>query len=160
MKVLEVGVIGLCVYLWMIISPIVLARRAIRGRDPTVAALALATSGGCVAYLVLNALYDAMSYPQSPYMFCFVAALTTIAAAGPEPETVEETKRRLRPHDRRRDSWSWITLVGDRFRAAGENDESRGGGPADRRRARGGRGRPGSRCRCFRAEAMAVRPSS
>ena len=92
-EVWEVGVVGLFVYLWMIISPIVLARRAIRGRDPTVAALALATSGGCVAYLVLNALYDAMSYPQSPYMFFFVAALTTIAAAGPTSETAKEAER-------------------------------------------------------------------
>ena len=45
--------------------------------------LALAASAGCVAYLVVNALFDAMSFPQAPYMFFMVAALTTIAAAGP-----------------------------------------------------------------------------
>ncbi len=84
-EVWEVGVVGLCAYLWVILSPIVLARRAIRLRDPTVAPLALATSAGCVAYLVVSALFDAMSYPQAPYMFFFVAALTTIAVAGPAP---------------------------------------------------------------------------
>ena len=46
--------------------------------------LALAGSAGCVAYLVANALFDAMSFPQAPYMFFIVAALTTVAAAGPE----------------------------------------------------------------------------
>ncbi len=79
----EVGVIGLLAYLSMIIAPVLLARRAIRGRDPNVASLALAASAGCVAYFVVNALFDAVSFPQAPYMFFVAAALTTIVAAGP-----------------------------------------------------------------------------
>ncbi len=82
-EIWQVGFIGLFAYLFMILAPIILARRAIRARDPTVAPLALATSAGCVAYLVVNVLFDAMSFPQAPYMFFMVAALTTIAAAGP-----------------------------------------------------------------------------
>jgi hypothetical protein len=83
-EIWEVGVIGLLAYLGMILAPVVSARRAIRGRDPDIASLALAASAGCIAYLVVNALFDAMSFPQAPYMFFMVAALTTIAAAGPE----------------------------------------------------------------------------
>jgi hypothetical protein len=63
---------------------VITARRAIRSRDPTVSTLALATSSGCVAFFVVSALFDALSFPQAPYMFFCVAALTTIAAAGPE----------------------------------------------------------------------------
>ena len=82
-EIWEVGFVGLLAYLGMILAPVFLARRAIRGRDPNVASLALAASAGCIAYLVVNALFDAMSFPQAPYMFFMVAALTTIAAAGP-----------------------------------------------------------------------------
>jgi len=84
----EVGTLGLAAFLWMILAPVVLARAAIRTRGPTVSSLALATSGGCVAFLVVCALFDALSFPQAPYMFFLVAALTTIAAAGPEGNVV------------------------------------------------------------------------
>ena len=80
----EVGAIGLLAYIAMVLAPVALARRAIRSRDPTVASLALAGSAGCVAFFAVSALFDALSYPQAPYMFFMVAALTTIAAAGPE----------------------------------------------------------------------------
>ena len=33
---------------------------------------------------MVNALFDALSFPQAPYMFFIVAALTTIVPAGPE----------------------------------------------------------------------------
>jgi hypothetical protein len=79
----EVGIAGLLAYLLMILAPVLAARRAIRSRDPAVASLALAAAAGCVAYLVVNALFDAMSFPQAPYMFFVVAALATISSAGP-----------------------------------------------------------------------------
>jgi len=79
----EVGALGLLAYLFMILAPVIAARRAIRARDPAVSSLALAASAGCVAYLVVNALFDAVSFPQAPYMFFVVAALATISSAGP-----------------------------------------------------------------------------
>lgn len=82
-EIWEVGVVGLLSYLFMILAPVITARRAIRARDPAVASLALAASAGCVAYLVVNALFDAMSFPQAPYMFFVVAALATISSSGP-----------------------------------------------------------------------------
>ena len=51
-----------------------------------------------MAYLVVNALFDAMSFAQAPYMFFIVAALATIAAAGPEGNVrpLRELARRRR----------------------------------------------------------------
>ncbi len=99
----EVGVVGLLAFLWMILTPVLTASAAIRSREPAIASLALATSAGCVAFLVACALFDALSFPQAPYMFFLVAALTTIAAAGPEGNVVpsRELVRRLagrQPH--------------------------------------------------------------
>ncbi len=75
---------GLLAFMWMILAPVIAARRAIRSREPEIASLALASSSGCVAFLVVCVLFDALSFPQAPYMFFAVAALTTIASAGPE----------------------------------------------------------------------------
>jgi peptidoglycan/LPS O-acetylase OafA/YrhL len=96
-EVWQVGAAGLIAFIWMILAPVVMARAAIRTRGPTVASLALAASGGCVAFLVVCALFDALSFPQAPYMFFLVAALTVIAAAGPEGnvEPSRELARRL-----------------------------------------------------------------
>lgn len=80
----QVGMLGLLAYAWMILAPIVASHRAIRTRAPDESSLALAAAGGCVAYLVASALFDALSFVQAPYMFFMVAALATITAAGPE----------------------------------------------------------------------------
>ncbi len=92
-EIWQVGVLGLAAYLFMILAPILTARRAIRARDPAKSSLALAASAGCVAYLVVNALFDAMSFPQAPYMFFMVAAVTVIASAGPEGNVVPSRER-------------------------------------------------------------------
>jgi hypothetical protein len=84
----QVGAFGLFAFIWMILAPIVTASRTIRSRGAPGASLALATSAGCVAFLVVCALFDALSFAQAPYMFFLVAALTTIAAAGPEGNVV------------------------------------------------------------------------
>ncbi len=93
----EVGAFGLLAFMWMILAPVVLARAAIRARAPSNASLALATSAGCVAFFVACALFDALGFPQAPYMFFLIAALTTIAAAGPDGNVVptRELARRL-----------------------------------------------------------------
>ncbi|MGH2853446.1 MAG: O-antigen ligase family protein [Solirubrobacteraceae bacterium] len=100
-EIWEVGVVGLLAYMFMILAPVLSARRAIRTRDPAVSSLALAASAGCIAYFAVNALFDAMSFPQAPYMFFMVAALTVIAAAGPAGNVVS-SRERLRQLARRR----------------------------------------------------------
>ncbi len=96
-EIWEVGAVGLLAYVLMILAPIAIARPAIRARDPVVAPLALAASGGCVAYLVVNVLFDAVSFPQAPYMFFVLAALATIVSAGPAGNvvSVREARRRV-----------------------------------------------------------------
>lgn len=83
-QIWEVGVLGLLAFAWMILAPVFAAHRMIRARAPAVSSLALAGAGGCIAFFVACALFDALSFPQAPYMFFMIAALTTIAAAGPE----------------------------------------------------------------------------
>ncbi len=92
-EIWQVGAVGLLAYVFMILAPVLLARGAIRARNPAVSSLALAASAGCVAYLVVNALFDAMSFPQAPYMFFMVAALTVIASAGPAGNVVPSRER-------------------------------------------------------------------
>lgn len=116
-EIWEVGAFGLAAYMFMILAPVLTARRAIRRRDPAVSPLALAASAGCVAYFVVNALFDAMSFPQAPYMFFIVAALTTIAAAGPEGNVVS-MRRRLR----------YVALGGIRGSAVAAKDAAIGQG--------------------------------
>lgn len=77
-----VGVVGLLAYGWIVLSPVLTARRAIRSKDPNVAPLALAGSAGCVGFFVANALNDALGYPQMPYVFFVVAAMTVVVSAG------------------------------------------------------------------------------
>ena len=98
----EVGILGLIAYAAMILAPVVVARRAIKSRDPARASLALAASGGCVAFLVVSALFDALSFPQAPYMLFIVAALTTIVSAGPEGNVARSTARLTRVARRQR----------------------------------------------------------
>ena len=88
----QVGALGLLAFIGMILAPVISARRAIRGRDPTAASLALASSAGCIGFLVVCMLFDALSFPQAPYMFFLVGALTTVAAAGPQGD-VEPARR-------------------------------------------------------------------
>ncbi len=94
-EIWEVGIFGLLAYIFMILAPVFTARGAIRGRDPDVSSLALASSAGCIAYLVVSALFDAFSFPQAPYMFFFIAALTVIASAGPAGN-VQPLRERVR----------------------------------------------------------------
>jgi hypothetical protein len=94
-EVWQVGFVGLLAFVWMILAPVVIARRAIRTRPPPVASLALATSAGCVAFLFACPLFDALSFPEVPYLFFLMAALTTIVAAGPEGN-VEPTREFVR----------------------------------------------------------------
>jgi hypothetical protein len=106
-EIWEVGAVGLLAYLFMILAPVIAARRAIKARDPVASSLALAASAGCVAFLVVNALFDAVSFPQAPYIFFVVAALATISSAGPagnvQPaRTRAAIRASLRPRGQRR----------------------------------------------------------
>ena len=97
----EVGLIGLVAYLFVILAPVASARQRIRGPDREMASLALASSAGCVAYLVISALFDSMSFPQAPYSFFVVAAFATIASSRASPAGAPLASARWLPGRRR-----------------------------------------------------------
>jgi O-antigen ligase len=78
-ELFQVGVIGLVAYLAIIVSALVTAHPLIRAggdRAPPV----LAAAAGCAAYATVSATFDALAYPQAPYMFLFAAGLITVTA--------------------------------------------------------------------------------
>jgi hypothetical protein len=78
------GIAGLLSYAWVLFSPVFIARKTIRARIPVRSSLALAGSAACLSFFVANLLFDAFTYPQNPYLFFVIAAMTVITCAGPE----------------------------------------------------------------------------
>jgi hypothetical protein len=93
----QTGALGVLAYLWMIVAPVLAARKARRSRDPDLARTAIAASAGCVAFLVVNALFDAFTYSEVPYLFFILAAMCTVASAAEAPEPVRAAIRVIRP---------------------------------------------------------------
>jgi O-antigen ligase len=76
----QTGLLGLLSYTALIIAPVVGAWRACRSRDARVAQAAIAGSAGCLAFFVLNYIFDTLAYSQTPYMFFTVAAMCVVAS--------------------------------------------------------------------------------
>ena len=85
-QLIEVGVLGLAAYLFMIGAIVGVARRPIRARGPTDAPVALAAAAAAVGFLVVSTLFDVMSFPHSPYLVLFMAALLAVVVTAPEAE--------------------------------------------------------------------------
>ena len=84
-EVFQVGFVGLLAYLAMVIAALASAHGVVKrsaGRAPPI----VAAAAGCAAYGVVSATFDAMSFPQAPYCFFFVAGLIAAAAASPDTE--------------------------------------------------------------------------
>ena len=91
----QVGILGLLGYLAMVIAPLVTAHGVIRragGRAPPI----VAAAAGCAAYAVVSGTFDAMSFPQAPYSFFFVAGLIA-ASASVRGERAQRTQPRAAP---------------------------------------------------------------
>ena len=86
-EVIEVGVVGLLVYLGMVITVVALARPLIRARGPD-APVALAVAAAAVSFLVVSMLFDVMSFPHSPYIFVFMAAFLAVIRSPDDERTV------------------------------------------------------------------------
>ena len=76
-QIVEVGVIGLLVYVLMAVAVIAVALRPIRTRGPD-AQVALAVAAAAVCFLVVSTLFDVMSFPHVPYIFMFMAAMLAV----------------------------------------------------------------------------------
>jgi len=71
----EIGVLGLAAYVAMILAVFVAVHRAVKSSDPSRGPPALAAAAAAGAFLVCNALFDVLAYPQVPYLFLFIAAI-------------------------------------------------------------------------------------
>jgi O-antigen ligase len=76
----QMGIFGLLSYVGMILAPIVDARWARRSANPALARVAIPASAGCLAYLVVNGLFDALAFSEAPYMFFILAGFCVVAS--------------------------------------------------------------------------------
>ena len=88
-RTVEMGLLGLAVFLLMVLSVILCARKTIAARDPVSAPVALVGAAVAAAFLVLSALFDVLSFPHPTYIFLYTAALVAVVIA-PRTEKPEE----------------------------------------------------------------------
>ena len=79
-RLIETGIIGAIAYLLLILAIMRVAHRASRSDDPVRRAVGVAVVAGAAVYAVTNAVFDALAFPQAPYMLFFLAALATVAS--------------------------------------------------------------------------------
>jgi O-antigen ligase len=75
-----VGLLGLIAYLAIYFTSFRNAHRVARSGDPDRAPPALAAAAAIVVALISGALLDFLSFPQLPYLFCFIAAIAFVLA--------------------------------------------------------------------------------
>jgi hypothetical protein len=87
-RLIEMGVLGLAAYFWLGGSVIATARKTINARHPVRSPQALAGVAAAAVFLVVGALFDSLSFPQVPYIFLYLAALTAVVVKPPnEPSS-------------------------------------------------------------------------
>ena len=77
-RTIESGVLGLVAFLLVPISVVATGRKTIASRDPSAAPVALIGASVAVAFLVLSALFDELSFPHATYIFLYIAGLQTV----------------------------------------------------------------------------------
>lgn len=81
---IEVGLIGTLIFLCIPLTGIASLHRQARARDPVRAGVAASIIGAIGAFVVSNALFDALAFAQVPYLLFFVLGLS-VAARDREP---------------------------------------------------------------------------
>jgi len=95
----NVGVLGVISFVVLMFCGMRLAHRCARSRDPDRAWFGPAAVAAILGLTIGNALLDTLTYPQLPYLFCFVAAFATISARG-LPSARTEWRESLVEHER------------------------------------------------------------
>jgi len=75
-----VGLLGLLAYLAIYVTSFREANRVARSGDPERAPPAMAAAAAIIVALISGALLDFLSFPQLPYLFCFIAAIAFVLA--------------------------------------------------------------------------------
>jgi O-antigen ligase len=95
-RTIEMGVLGLFAFLFMVVSVIWTARSTIAERDRTWAPLALMGTASAVSFGVVSTLFDVLSFPHAVYMFLCMAGLVSVVVSHHKEEAEVESERRLR----------------------------------------------------------------
>jgi hypothetical protein len=74
-----VGLLGVIAYLAIFVTAFLSAHSAARSGDPDRAPPALAAAAAIIVSLVAGAILDFLSFPQLPYLFCFIAAIAFVS---------------------------------------------------------------------------------
>lgn len=85
-QLIEGGVVGLLAYVLMLGAVVAVARRPIRNRRPVEAPVALSAAAAAVGFIVVSMLFDVMSFPHTPYIVLFLAALLAVIVTSTEEE--------------------------------------------------------------------------
>lgn len=88
-----VGLIGVLAYLAIFVTAFFSAHPVARSGDPDRAPPAVAAAAAIVVALVANALLDLLSFPQLPYLFCFIAAIAFVAGRDWKAQATQEAHR-------------------------------------------------------------------
>ncbi len=75
-----VGLLGIVAYLSILLTSFLEASRVARSGDPDRGPPAMAASASICVALVSGALLDFLSFPQLPYLLCFIAAIVFVLA--------------------------------------------------------------------------------
>jgi len=75
-----VGLLGILAYLSILVTSFLEANRVARSGDPDRGPPAMAASASICVALVSGALLDFLSFPQLPYLLCFIAAAVFVLA--------------------------------------------------------------------------------
>lgn len=76
---IETGIVGTAAWVLLIVAGAVRGLRVGLSRDGPAHWIGLAAFGSCLAFLAANAFFDALAFPQAPYVFLLVVALAGIA---------------------------------------------------------------------------------
>jgi O-antigen ligase len=90
---IETGIVGLLLFVWLAVTAMITLHRTARSRDPARAGPAIAVIAGVGAFALASALFDTLAFPQVPYMLFFLLALGAVARV--ETEAVTVPRRRM-----------------------------------------------------------------
>lgn len=88
-----IGLIGVLAYLAIFVAAFTGAHPAARSRDPERAPPAVAAAVAVIVALVANVLLDFLSFPQLPYLFCFIAAIAFVVGRDWKAQATREAHR-------------------------------------------------------------------
>lgn len=93
-RLIEMGVIGLILYLLMPLAVVICARKTIAARGE-MAPLALIGTAAALSFVVASTLFDVLSFPHTTYIFLYMSGLVAVVV-GAKPAPAPPPRPRIR----------------------------------------------------------------